>query len=149
MSDSRVVMYQGGTIGPQPVRRPDDKRKRTGPYSKTIDKGALGSEIKASSREGRFLRTYEQMLLDHLNGSASVTQRAVIVRACRIALHLELLDEQVFAAGKSLAQHDFTHYCAWSNALTRMLTSLGLEQPTGAQTPRLDDYLKTKIGGPA
>ena len=56
MSDSRVVMHQGGTIGPQPVRRADDKRKRTGPYSKILDKGALGAEIKASSSAGRFLR---------------------------------------------------------------------------------------------
>jgi hypothetical protein len=39
-------------------------------------------------------------------------------------LHLELLDERVFAGGHALSQHDYAHYCAWSNSLGRMLERL-------------------------
>ena len=38
--------------GPQPIRRPDDKRKRLGPYCIAIDRGAVGQEIDGRSREG-------------------------------------------------------------------------------------------------
>jgi 2-methylisocitrate lyase-like PEP mutase family enzyme len=61
-------------------------------------------------------------------------QKALIARASRIALHLELLDERVFVAGHALTQHDYAHYCSWSNSLARMLVRLGLEG--AAETPR-------------
>jgi hypothetical protein len=56
-------------------------------------------------------------------------QRALISRAARLALHLELMDECVLAEGKTLTQHDYQHYCSWSNSLARMLVRLGLEVP--------------------
>jgi hypothetical protein len=69
----------------------------------------------------------------------------MITRAARIALHLELLDEAVFKTGHSLTQHDFQHYCAWSNSLVRLLARLALEAPSAGQTldpiARINDYL--------
>jgi hypothetical protein len=64
-----------------------------GPYSRAIDRGGLGGLISGRSREGRFLRTYEAMLTEHIGGRPSVVQRAMICRAARMALHLELMDE--------------------------------------------------------
>jgi hypothetical protein len=133
--------------GAQPARRPDDKRKRLGPHSRVIDRGAVGLAIDPHSREGRFIRAYERLLIEHIGGeaSASMAQRLMITRAARIALHLELLDESVFKAGHALTLHDFTHYCAWSNCLGRLLKTLGLEAPSAGQIldpiARINDYL--------
>jgi len=143
MADSRVVIYHGGTIGPQPVRRTDDKRKRLGVYSEIIDAGALGTVIKCNSREGRFLRTVEKLLLDHIGGKPTTTQKLLITRAARIALHLELVDEKAFASGEALSTHALQHYIAWSNGLARMLKSLGLEAPASVNQPDLQAYLET------
>jgi hypothetical protein len=130
-----------------------DGRKRLGPHSALIDRGALGGAIPGNSREGRFLRAYEAMLVEHL-GSPSILQKAMIARASRVALHLELLDESVFCEGKALSQHAYQHYCAWSNSLVRTLQALGLKpgkQPNGGSSPRLSDYLgdtKRPVGRP-
>lgn len=114
----------GPPSGSHPVRRPDDKRKRLGPYSPAIDRGALGIAIDGRSREGQFILTYQRLLFAHIGGEPSITQKLLIARVARIALHLELLDENLFKRGKGLTQHDFQHYCAWSNALARMAISL-------------------------
>ena len=73
--------------GSQPIRRPDDKRKRLGPYSPIIDKGvgAATNGIDARTREGRFLLHYEKLLTDHVGGKPSTTQRLLIMRAARTA----------------------------------------------------------------
>src|SRR5271168_3686027 len=68
-----------------------------GPYSRAIDRGAVGGLIDGRSREGRFLRAYERMLVEHCGGNPSIVQRALISRAARLALHLELMDERSLA----------------------------------------------------
>jgi hypothetical protein len=120
-----------------------------GPYSRAIDRGALGGLISGRSREGRFLRTYEAMLTEHIGGRPSVVQRAMICRAARMALHLELMDERSLVDGHAFGQHDYQHYVSWSNGLTRTLARLGIEPATTAKTPSLSDYLSTKYPGEA
>ena len=107
-------------------------RHALGPHSRAIDRGAVGGSIDGRSREGRFLRVYEARLIEHVGGSPSIVQKALISRASRLALHLELLDERVFAEHKGLTQHDYQHYCAWSNSLARTLRTLGIEAPSTA-----------------
>ena len=75
------------------------------------------------------------MLIDHIGGAPSIVQRAIITRAARVALHLELLDERVFCDGHGLTQHDYQHYCSWSNSLHRMLKSLGVNPPEDDHKP--------------
>jgi hypothetical protein len=99
------------------------------------DRGALGGLIDGRSREGKFLRRYEQMLTEHVGGHPNIVQRAFISRAARVALHLELMDESVLAYGKTLTTHDYQHYCSWSNSLTRMLARLGLQPAAANQQP--------------
>src|SRR5947207_15763774 len=91
-------------------RRLQQRGGQIGPYSKLIDRGAIGGAIDGRSREGRFLRAFEAMLVEHLGHPPSITQRVIISRAARTALHLELLDEQSFGLGKPLTQHAYQHY---------------------------------------
>jgi len=111
-----------------------------GPYSRVIDRGAVGGLIDGRSREGRFLRRYEQMLVEHCGGDPSIVQRALISRAARLALHLELMDERSLAGNHEFTVHDHNHYVSWSNALARLLARLGL-QPAIAPDPSLQDVL--------
>jgi hypothetical protein len=115
-------------------------RAAIGPYSRLIDRGAVGGLIDGRSREGRFLRAYERQLTEHCGGAPSVVQRQLIARAARIALHLELMDERSLAGDHVFTQHDHTHYVSWSNSLARMLARLGL-QPAAAPQPTLAEHL--------
>jgi hypothetical protein len=109
-------------------------RGEMGPYSRVIDRGAIGKAIDGRSREGRFLRSYENALIEHCGGQPSIVQRCLINRASRLALHVELMDERVLAGNHVLTMHDNQHYLAWSNALGRTLARLGL-QPASATQP--------------
>lgn len=106
------------------------KHGRLGPYSRLIDRGAVGGAIDGRSREGRFLRAYEKALVVHVGGNPSLVQRALICRAARLALHLELLDEKTLVEGFTFTKHDCYFYVSWSNALGRLLARLGLDPAT-------------------
>jgi hypothetical protein len=111
-----------------------------GPYSRSIDRGAVGGAIDGRSREGRFLRSYERQLTEHIGGKPSVTQRCLIQRAARLALHLELMDERSLAGDHVFTTHDHLHYVSWSNSLARMLARLGL-QSAATSGKTLDQHL--------
>jgi hypothetical protein len=112
------------------------KHGRFGPYSRAIDRGAIGA-LNGRSREGRFVRHYESMLVEHCGGNPSITQRALISRAARLALHLELMDERALA-GKPFVEHDHNYCVSWSNSLARMLARLGFDA-VKVPAPSLDD----------
>ena len=112
------------------VARSVSKHGRLGAYSRVIDRGVIGDHIDGRSREGRFLRSYEAMLREHVGGKPSVVKRQLIQRAARVALHLELLDEKSFAGGHALTMHDARFYIAWSNSLARLLSRLGMDAAT-------------------
>jgi hypothetical protein len=111
-----------------------------GAYSRLIDRGALGA-LSGNTREGRFLRAYERALLEHV-GNPSITQKALIARTARLALHLELLDEKSLGAGRALTPTDCHFYGVWANSLARHLDKLGLK-PTATAKPSLSQYLAT------
>ena len=119
------------------VQHPAKQKQITGPYSRLIDRGALG-EINGSSREGRFLRAYERMLLQQFP-SPSIVQRALISRTARLALHLELMDERALKEGRGFGPTDHHFYCVWANSLARHLAKLGLEQ----QGKKKQSFLQT------
>jgi len=115
-------------------------RLQVGPYSRLIDRGAVGGLIDGRSREGRFLRAYERQLTEHVGGKPSIVQRALISRASRLALHLELMDERSLAGDHVFTTHDHLHYVSWSNSLTRLLARLGLT-PAAAPQPTFEQAL--------
>ena len=104
--------------------------KRLGPYSRAIDRGVLGSAVDGRSKEGRFLRRYEAMLVEHVGGNPTIAQRELITRAARLALHLELMDEETLTdPGHHFTQHGHNFYVSWSNALARVLARLPAGEP--------------------
>jgi hypothetical protein len=109
-----------------PYHRGDKAKRITGPYSRAIDGSALGT-INGSTRAGRFLRAYEGQLIQHVGGSPTVTQRALISRTARLALHLELLDKKALKDSGGLTPTDCHFYCVWANSLARHLAKLGFE----------------------
>jgi hypothetical protein len=134
-------------LGKSPAARPltpagsgTDRAGISGPYSRVIDRGAVGGLIDGRSREGRFLRAYERALTEHVGNSPSVVQRALISRAARLALHLELMDERSLAGNHLFTTHDHNHYVSWSNALARLLGRIGI-QPASAPPPTLADIV--------
>jgi hypothetical protein len=63
----RSVLHDESTIPRARLSRGLSRRRDAiGPYSKLIDRGALGGAIDGRSREGRFLRAYERQLVEHL-----------------------------------------------------------------------------------
>jgi len=124
-------------------------RRVLGPHSRVIDRGAVGGLIDGRSREGRFLRRYETMLLEHCGTRPSIVQKALCSRAARLALHLELMDERTLAGDHEFTTHDHMHYVSWSNALARLLARLGLEPAAATNTkpPSVADYWRQKTAG--
>jgi hypothetical protein len=119
---------------PKLTRRPYSNRPKpdpryaahkVGPHSRPRPLAKVDKRTKA----GQFLHAYEQMLIDHVGGSPSATQRALIIRTARLALHAELLDARALKDGKGLSATDQHFYCVWSNSLARHLAKLGLERP--------------------
>jgi hypothetical protein len=70
--DRRSTAANSSAVRPRTGSGLGDKRFALGPYSRVIDRGAVGGLIDGRSREGRFLRTYEQALFDHVGGRPSL-----------------------------------------------------------------------------
>src|SRR5437764_846053 len=94
------------------------RRKPPAGPAPAIRRGVVGIAIDGRSREGRFLRTYERALIEHVGGSPSVVQRQLIHRAARLALHLELMDEKSLGEGgegaAGFGPNAIHYYVAWS-----------------------------------
>ena len=112
---------------------------RTGPYSRALERGAVGS-LNGNSREAKFIKAYAAMLTEHCGGAPSPVQAQLIIRAARLACHLEIWDERSIPNGGAFTATGHNHYIAWSNALSRTLAAIGL-QPASANEPRLADLL--------
>jgi hypothetical protein len=108
------------------------KRTATGPHSRVLNRGAVGS-LDGNSREAKFIKAFEQSLVQHVGGSPTAVQRALITRAARLAVHLELWDELTIPQGGACTAASHNHYLAWSNALGRTLARLGLGAPAASQ----------------
>ena len=111
---------------------------RVGPYSRP---GPL-AKVDGRSREGRFLKSVCAELTEHLGGSPSATQRALIERAAWLSLRVAQLDAKM-ARTDGFTDHDSRTYLAWTNSLTRCLRELGLK-PISAPARSLEDILAGK-----
>src|ERR1700704_3296660 len=78
--------------------RPINKRTATGPYSRALDRGAVGA-LNGNTREAKFIKAYAATLMEHVGGNPSIVQRQLITRAARLACHLELWDEKTIPQG--------------------------------------------------
>jgi hypothetical protein len=132
--------YRPSVAEPSTKLAPADQQPhRTGPYSRALERGAVGG-LNGNSREAKFIKAYAAMLTEHCGGHPSPVQAQLIIRASRLALHLELWDEQTIPNGGAFTATGHNHYIAWSNALARTLARLGL-QPATAPQPSFQDIL--------
>jgi hypothetical protein len=112
--------------------------KQVGPYSRTLLRGAIGDAVDGRSREGRFMRAYEQSLVQHVGGEPTAVQRVLISRATRLAMHIELMDRPSLQ-GDGITERDGRQYSAWSD-LCRTLKQLGIKGAVAHQ-PAIGDLL--------
>jgi hypothetical protein len=90
--------------------------------------------IDGRTREGRALRDLRAQLIQHVGGKPSVTQKALIERACMLALHVAKMEARA-AEGRVMSEQDSRQYLAWSNSYTRTLRQLGTKgAPPAPQT---------------
>lgn len=109
---------------------------RVGPYSR---EGAF-SLLDGRSREAQFIKARRAELVSHVGGNPNAVQRALIERAVRLSLQLELMDDRL-THGEIFTTHDHNHYLAWSNALVRTLARLGVQGPEGNHKQSVDEIL--------
>jgi hypothetical protein len=80
-------------------------------------------------------------LTAHVGGNPNNVQKALIERAARLTLYVEMMDARALAAG-TMSERDSRQYLAWSNALRLCLRDLGVKAAPAVLPPDLDGYLK-------
>ena len=86
------------------------------------------------------MREWREELTLHVGGKPTATQKMLIERACRLHLRLTLLDRDTLTEAGMSEKHA-REYCAWANALTRILAALGPPASGAPPAPTLNRYL--------
>jgi hypothetical protein len=113
------------------------KTRGLGPHSRRHRLGYLDGR----TFEGKLFDAFRGKLLEHVGGSPTVAQAAIIERACWVNLRCAMMDAKV--ATGDFTEQDSHVYLAWSNTLRRLLDALGLE-PAPAR-PRTIADITTEI----
>ena len=98
------------------------KLRRLGPYSCPPPLAALDMR----TREGRLLRDTRTELAQHLGGTPSATQRALIERAARLTVRCAQLDAKLTAG--TLSEQEHGDHLNWTKALINLLYVLDLKR---------------------
>ena len=98
-----------------------------GPHSRLVARGVVDGR----SRIGRAIAALRRQLTDHLGagGAPTVTEKALVDRACWLWIHTALFDRQVAETGQPMSDRDRRSYLAFSNSLCRCLAQLGMKAP--------------------
>ena len=112
--------------------------RHLGPYSRRLQRGAVGDHIDGRSILGRFVRDLESQLVEHIGGRPSVTQRMVIERLIKTRVQLDLLDERLLTG--NWTAHDQRSHGALLNSLRLCCRESGLTA-TKAPVPGLADLI--------
>lgn len=99
------------------------KSRNVGPHSRPHRLAALDGR----THEGKLFNEFRADLFEHVGPNATMTQRALIDRACWVHLKCCLMDQEI-AAG-TLSEIDAKMYLAWANTERRILGQLGLDPP--------------------
>lgn len=111
-----------------PKSSPD--RRRVGPYSRVLRRGAIGVSIDGRSQTGRLVRDMERQLVEHVGGSPSITERLLIDRMVKIRLQLDALDAKLSAG--EWTPHDSRTYGGLLNAFRLTARELGMKSQAEA-----------------
>jgi hypothetical protein len=124
-----------------PPPKSSGNRGKLGPYSKRLQRGAIGNICDGRSSLGRFIRHLEAELVAHVGGKPSITQRMMIDRLIKIRLQLDLLDEKL--AKGDWTPHDCRTHGGLLNAYRLTARELGLEA-AAERVPSLAEHLEQR-----
>ena len=110
----------------QPKKR---RRAALGPHTR---EHRLLEGVDWRTREGHVLKAARDELTAHVGGNPNNVQKALIERAARLTLYIELMDARAIAAG-TMTAHDSRSYLAWVNALRLCLREIGLDEAKPAK----------------
>jgi hypothetical protein len=113
-------------------------RRGLGPHAR---EHRLLESIDWRTREGQVLIAARAELTAHVGGNPNNVQKALIERAARLMLYIEMMDARALVEG-TMTAHDSRMYLAWVNALRLCLREIGVEEAKPAKTAAgLDHYL--------
>ena len=101
------------------------------------------AKLDQRTREARILHDTREALTEHVGGSPSAVEAALIERAAQLTIKLARLDAEI-AAGV-LSDYSTRYYICWSNTLTRTLGRLGTK-PAATRGPSFEDVLRRVAG---
>ena len=122
MSDAQVE---------QPKKR---RRAALGPHTR---EPRLLEGLDWRTREGQVLIAARAELTAHVGGNPNSVQRALIERAARLTLYIELMDAEALVAG-TMSERNSRQYLAWVNALRLCLRELGVREAASDKRPSLE-----------
>ena len=99
-------------------------QRQVGPYSRVLNRGAIGDYIDGRSTIGRFCRDLEKQLIKHCGGSPSITQKLLIDRVVRATVQLDTLDKKMMS-GDGWTDHDSRTHGGLLNRQRLLLRELG------------------------
>jgi hypothetical protein len=111
---------------------PGPKGKRYGPYSLSIQRGAIGN-ISGWSLAGKFIRRVEAELIHELGGAPSFAQKLLIRRIARMTWQLDCFDKR-FEEG-TLTEYDTKMIGGLTNGVRLSLVALGLKMQAANTRP--------------
>jgi len=114
-------------------------RRRFGPYSKRLHRGAIGDLVDGRSAQGRFIRHLEAELIAHVGGEPTIAQRLLIDRIIRLRIQLDLFDGKL-AAGDWSA-HDGRTYAGILGGHRITLQKLSATKPKQKPTASFTDIM--------
>jgi len=107
--------------------------RQIGPYSRVLNRGAIGDYIDGRSTIGRLCRDLEKQLISNCGGSPSVTQKLLIDRLIRTTAQLDQLDRKILS-GEPWTDHDARTHGGLINRQRLILREIGFK--AAAPKPR-------------
>ena len=114
-------------------------RRRLGPYSRKLTRGAIADAFDGRSVQGRFIRDLERQLIQHIGGSPSITQKLLITRIIRLHMRLDLFEEKLTNEPDKWSSHDDRVYGGIQSAYRLALRELGFKPAPAPQVRSIHD----------
>jgi hypothetical protein len=116
-------------------------RSQVRPYSRILDRGAIGSlgKLDGRSAQGRLVRHLEAELVAHIGGNPTIAQRLLIERVIKMRLQLDAFDAKLTKGGWTA--HDTRTYGGLANAYRLTIRELDRVKPGRVKAPSLEEVV--------
>ena len=130
-----MVLRQHRSVSAPALDAPRKRvRRRLGPHSREHQ---LLAGLDWRTREGKLLAAARAELTAHVGGHPNNVQKALIERAARLTLYIELMDAEALVVG-TMTERNSRQYLAWVNALRLCLRELGVREAASDKRPSLE-----------